>query len=126
MKLWRGKIRRGGGGLRLVAPACAAAFLLCGCVLPQGIETGLSACPPTGLASLAFYRGAPASGAMVAAERDEDALLWRFGNHDGNVYAVCRYRNGEETVQKLPSNLTSCRARHEGGELADIRCTGSI
>lgn len=103
-----------------------AALFLSGCVLPQDIETGISACPATGLVGLSFYKGPPESGVLLAPEIQDGLSHWRFGNHSGNIYAVCGYDDGDDILQKLPSNLSSCQAARTPAGISGIRCKGSI
>lgn len=97
-------------------------LLLSGCVLPQRVETGLSACPSAGLSGLAFYEGVPSNGRIIAPERVEGGSRWDFGATGGNTYVVCSYE-GHETTQRFPSGITSCEA---SSDLASVRCQGKI
>jgi len=90
-----------------------AALLLSACMTTKA-ETRISACPLESIERVTFYVGSPSSRASLTPQSTDDGgVSWNFGKDSGNIYLVCRYEDETERVQKLPFNMTGCRAAYD-------------
>jgi hypothetical protein len=82
--------------------------------MPVPVEGEFLGCPRDDLREVLFYNGKPPYGSEISAATQSDgATTWVFEN--GDTYARCRYKTGDDRLQKLPQEMKSCTQKPLGG-----------